>query len=214
MKYQDPDHIESSENFRMIHKLHYDEILGFVFENIRKKTFSSRFYFAFNILTLILIVYFLIYGLRNNTLTFKEFGLQFFIGMFAGSFLVIPFHEGFHGLAYKLTGAPKIQFGADMKQMIFYVTADRYVLNRKGFYFLAYTPFVMINILAIGLYFFIPAIEIHTLLFFLLFHNAMCIGDLAMVSFYESHPGSELYTFDDVPKRVSYIYERIKDKSD
>lgn len=209
MKYQDPDYIENSENFRMIHRLHYDEILGFVFENIRKKTFSSRFYFAFNILTLILIVYFLIYGLQNSSLTFKEFGLQFLIGMFAGSFLVIPFHEGFHGLAYKLTGAPKIQFGADMKQMIFYVTAHRYVLNRKGFYFLAYTPFVMINLIAIGLFFFIPAIEIHTLLFFLLFHNVMCIGDLAMVSFYESHPQSELYTFDDVPNRISYIYEKI-----
>ncbi|MFW5644755.1 MAG: hypothetical protein ACOCZL_02470, partial [Bacteroidota bacterium] len=135
MKYQDPDYIENSGNFRLIHKLHYDEILGFVFENIRKKTFSSRFYFAFNIFTLALIVCFLIHGLQNNSLTLKAFGFQFLIGMFAGSFLVIPFHEGFHGLAYKLAGAPKIRFGADMKQMIFYVTAHRYVLNRKGFYF-------------------------------------------------------------------------------
>ncbi len=209
MKFKDPDYIENSENFRMIHKLQYDEILGFVFRNIRKKTFSSRFYFAFNILTFILIIYFLISGFQNNTLTLKEFGLQFLIGMFAGSFLVIPFHEGFHGLAYKLAGATKIQFGADMKQMIFYVTAHRYVLNRKGFYFLAYTPFVMINLIAISLYFLFPGLEIHTLLFFLLFHNVMCIGDLAMVSFYETHPQSELYTFDDVPNRTSYIYERI-----
>ena len=209
MKYFDPDYIENSDEFRMIHKLHYDEILGFVFENIKKKTFSSRFYFAFNILTLVLVIYFLITGLRNDTLTFGEFGIQFLIGMLAGSFLVIPFHEGFHGLAYKITGAPKINFGADMKQMIFYVTAHKYVLGRKGFYFLAYTPFIMINILAVAAYFIFPSINIHTLLFFMLFHNVMCIGDLAMVSFYESHKGRELYTFDDIHKRVSYIYEKL-----
>jgi hypothetical protein len=210
MKYNDPEYLEKSDEFQLVHELRYDHIISFVFDNIRKKTFSAWFYFFINILNLVLIIYFLIHGLQNGTLEWKHFGLQFLAGLFAGSILVIPFHEGFHGLAYKILGAPKIHFGADMKQLIFYVAAHNYVLNRKGFYILAYTPFIMINIIAISLFFLFPGMGVHSLLFFLFFHNLMCIGDLAMVSFYESHPEANLYTYDDVPNRISYIYERLK----
>ncbi len=205
----DADYIESSGNYRKISELNYDQIVGFVFDNIRNVSTASRFYFFINIFTLFLIVYFLIVGLSSNFLTFGEFLRQFATGLIGGSFIVIPFHEGFHGLAYKIAGAPKIHFGADLKQMIFYVSAHKYVIGRKQFYFVALAPFVMINVVIIGLHSFTGFLALHTVLFFLLFHNVMCIGDFAMISFYQKHEEKELYTFDDLDKRVSYIYERF-----
>lgn len=205
----DSEHIASSDNYRKISELDYDHIIGFVFENIRNMTRASKFYFFINICTLILILYFLIAGLGSDILTFGEFLRQLALGLLGGSLIVIPFHEGFHGLAYKIAGAPKIHFGADLKQMIFYVSAHKYVIGRKQFYFVALAPFVMINIILLAIYFLTGWPGLHTVLFFLLFHNIMCIGDFAMISFYQKHDEKELFTFDDLEKRVSYIYERF-----
>jgi hypothetical protein len=37
----------------------------------------------------------------------------------------------------------------------------------------------------------------------------MCIGDFAMISFYQQNEGKELYTWDDISIKTSYIYEKI-----
>jgi hypothetical protein len=203
------EYIENSTGFRKLTELKYDHIIPFVFENIKKTTLSSRFYFFVNSITLFLILYFLIHGLRTDTLSFQEFIKQFVTGLFAGSILVIPFHEGFHGLAFKLAGAPRIHYGADLKQMIFYVTAHNYVIGRYPFYFVALAPFVMINLIVIILYLTTGFFALQTTLTLLFFHNIMCIGDFAMISFYQQNPGKELYTWDDISIKTSYIYEKL-----
>lgn len=203
------DHIQNSPSFRKLTELKYDHIIGFVFDHIKKPTFSSRFYFAINGLTLFLILYFLFYGLRTDTLGLGEFMKHFISGLFAGSILVIPFHEGFHGLAFKLAGAPKIHFGADFKQMIFYVTAHNYVIGRSQFYLIALAPFVMINLIVIILFLTTGFVALQTMLVLLFFHNIMCIGDFAMISFYQQNPDKELYTWDDISIKTSYIYEKL-----
>jgi len=199
----------NSEKFRKLHELSYDKITAFVFENIRLRTVASRFYFLINIFVLVIIVWLAAGGHRGVSITFGDFLKQFGLGFLGGTFIVIPFHEGFHGLAYKLAGAPKVHFGSDLKQMIFYVSADRYVLNRQGFYFVALAPFVMINLSIAGLYIFTGWPGLFTGLFFLFFHNLMCIGDFAMISYFEKNADRELYTWDDHGNRISYIYEKL-----
>ena len=203
--------IQESGNYKLLRELSYDQIVPFVFENIRLKTLASRSYFAINILNLALILYFLLPGKLPAALSFSEFLVQFLTGLFAGSILVIPFHEGFHALAYKLVGAPKIHFGMDLRQMVFYVSADHYAIGRNSFYFVALAPFVMINVLATGLFLYSGFISLHSLLFFLLFHNIMCIGDFAMISFFQSFPNKELVTFDDLNGKTSFIYEKLNE---
>jgi hypothetical protein len=92
---------------------------------------------------LIAFIYFFVAGFATNIGAMVK---QLVAGTIAGSFLVIPLHESVHGLAYKIIGAPKIHFGADLKQMIFYVAADKYPVGRKGFYFIALAPFLFINL--------------------------------------------------------------------
>ena len=207
------EEIITGENLRVIKQISYDNIIGFVFENIKRKSFPSYFYFGFNIITLFFlmtsgIIYFS--GIENSL---REFMLYFFSGLIGGSFLVIPLHELFHAIAYKLAGAPSITFGMDLRQMIFYVTADRYVTGRKKFYFVALAPFVSINLVIIFLLVQYPGTEnLVAGICFLLFHNIMCIGDFAMISFFYHHREKELCTFDIVENKQSYICERIKTK--
>lgn len=206
------ENIEHSDNFIKLKELKYDDIINFVFENIRKKTPASIFYFFINAFNLLLIIYFLIDSPQNEGVTLAEFLRQFVTGLFAGSILVIPFHEGFHGLAYKITGAPKIHFGADLRQMIFYVTAHHYVIGRYAFYFIAFAPFLLINVAIIILFLETHWMELFTSLFFLFFHNIMCIGDFAMVSFYQQNKDKELFTYDNIYIKTSYIYEKLLEK--
>ncbi len=53
--------------------------------------------------------------------------------MITGFTIIIPVHEGIHAIVYKMLGAKNIRFGADVKKMIFYATADKYVTTRKKF---------------------------------------------------------------------------------
>lgn len=188
--------LKDPTRFRLIKSLNYNEIAAFVFENIQKKNFSTHFFYFINILFLVLIFSFSVSGFKNGLFVFKYYALTFLSGMIAGSIIVIPFHEIIHGIAYKITGAPKIDFGSDLKQGIFYVTANNYVINKKQFAFVALAPFVVINIIALILinlltpYFFIG------IFFFLLFHNIMCIGDFAMLSYFRHNSDKELYTYD------------------
>ncbi len=201
--------LESDPRFRQVSMLGYDSILPFVWRNIREINLSSRFYFFINIIYLVLMLGMSISGLLSHNFTAGLVFKYFFLGFLAGSFAVIPVHEAIHGLAYRMKGATGIRFGADFKQMLFYVVADRFVLCRKDFYFVALAPFAVINLISIILMFFTNGYWQLFLITFLLLHNIMCIGDFAMVSFFMKHKGKDLYTFDDHKRRISYIYERF-----
>jgi len=201
--------LSDSLKFRKLHELQYDGIVPFVFENIKKKTLSSRFYLFINALYLILLIGITIYGFSSSIINLRQYAINIFWSFAAGSFFVIPFHEGFHGLAYKILGASRIHFGADMRQMLFYVAADRFVIDRKGFYMVALAPFSVINLASLLTMFFVGFYGIVFILSFCLLHNVMCIGDFAMISFYQQNKQKELYTYDDHKGRISYIYEKI-----
>jgi Putative zincin peptidase len=206
MKTPKPEDLHNETQFKKLITLQYDDIISFVFRNIKKPTPAVYFYFISNALLLLSFLYLLISGFGE---TFVSIVKQLVVGILVGSFLVIPVHETVHGIAYKLIGAPKIHFGADLKQMIFYVAADKYPVGRKGFYFIALAPFFFINLASIALLIFPEISLLPFTVSFLLFHNIMCIGDFAMVSYFQQKKDKELYTYDDHKKKVSYIFERI-----
>jgi hypothetical protein len=130
---------------------------------------------------------------------------QIIAGILSGSILVIIPHELLHGLAYRLLGARRIKFGADLQQFIFYVTADQFPISRMELIFLAITPFTVINLVLIT----IAAMWApHFTLFLsslLLSHNMMCIGDFAVISYALGQKG-KLFTYDDLEEKRSYFY--------
>jgi hypothetical protein len=58
--------------------------------------------------------------------------------------LLVAIHELLHGLALKLTGAPKVKFGGIFKKFVFFAEADHFILGKKSFLFVAFTPFVIV----------------------------------------------------------------------
>ena len=177
-------------------------------EQIRKKTFFPVLYFTVNLGMLIFILILSAKGLADQKLTWKILFIRAGTGILAGSFLVIPFHELLHGLAYRILGARKIIFGADLSQLIFYVTANRYPVSGMQIHLLTLTPFIFINLLtAIATALFFQDGLLFSA-FFLLSHNIMCIGDFA-ISGYVSRIKGRVYTYDEPEGKLSYFYRKV-----
>ena len=123
--------------------------------------------------------------------------------------VLIIIHELLHALAYLVTGARKISFGAIPQKFIFYALADRQVVSPNAFRVVALAPFVIVKILCLAgivicfneqlTYFFMTIMCLHSL---------FCAGDIAMLSFYLIHKGKEIYNFDDKTKGKTYFYYR------
>jgi len=195
----DTEKLKTDPDFRLVAELGFEEMVPFVFSQIRDRGLMSWLYFISTGAMLVYVILQVIWG--------KQVIWQLVGGVFAGSFLVIPFHELIHALAYRLLGAKKIIFGADLKQFIFYVTADRYPVSGASIVFLAMLPFILINLCA-----FIVAYAVfpeHLIFFgvFLLSHNIMCIGDFA-ISNYVVRSSGKVYSFDVPEEKKSYYYEK------
>jgi hypothetical protein len=114
-------------------------------------------------------------------------------------------------MAIKLTGAPKVNFGAYFKKFIFYAEADQFVLNRRQFAFIALTPLVFIQIFtALALLFFKGSPAFYFPVVVMSAHSLFCAGDIALLSVFYQNPELEMYTFDVKAQKTSYYYQEKK----
>jgi hypothetical protein len=207
-KRPEAEKLVNDPSFRLILELEFDEMIPFVLENIRKRSIISLFYIISNLALLGMIIIYLISAFSRGDITFSILFKQAGLGIVCGSIPVIPLHELLHGLAYRILGARKIRFGSDLKQFIFYVTADRFPVSGPEIYFLAFTPFMVINILLAGVtLLWMPQLILFTL-FFLLSHNIMCIGDFAISNYVLKHGDGKVYSYDEIDRRRSYFFEK------
>jgi hypothetical protein len=115
-----------------------------------------------------------------------------------------------HGIAFKIFGARKLKYGKDLKQMMFYVTVHQFVMNRKEFSVLALMPFVVITLFLLIMEWILPNTYIWLFLSAIFWHATMCIGDFAMLAFFERFNNLEMYTFDDAENKITYFYCKAK----
>lgn len=209
----DVERLQHDPGYQLIQELDFNDMIPFVLTSIRKRGFISTLYVVLNLGFLIGALLIILIGLVNSQLTWTMIIKQTLLGVFFGSILIIPIHELLHGMAYRILGARNIKYGADLQQLIFYVTADRHPVSGIQLHFLALTPIVVINffLAALVLIWFPNIILFSTL--FLLSHNVMCIGDFAMVN-YVRHQNRKVFNFDDTEKKKSYFYAQIDSKTD
>jgi hypothetical protein len=206
-KIPDVETLQMDPCFKKILELDFNEMIPFVLSNIKKRGLFPLLYLFYNTASLIFIIFFVAYGINEGSMKAGKILGQIVAGILVGSILVIPPHEILHGMAYRILGARKIRFGIDLRQFIFYVTADRFPISRKELAFLALTPFVVINIVVIGFTALWAQQFILFSSFILLSHNIMCIGDFAMIGYAYSIK-KELITYDDPQEKRSYFYEK------
>lgn len=204
-KIPDAETLQNGNKYHLILELDFNEIIPFVFSNIRKASLSNFFYLIINFASLLFVIGYALWSMNSGYFSIGKVILQVLAGILAGSILVIPPHELLHGLAYRILGARNIKFGVDLQQFIFYVTAHRFPVSKKQLAFLAMTPFVLINLALIVItVLWAPRITLLSTSL-LLSHNIMCIGDFAMIS-YAFRQKHEIYTFDDTEKKLSYFF--------
>lgn len=207
------EQIKKDSRFQLLDKLHYDDIVDFATEYVRKRTRSMFFYLVLIIIFFILQWSAFLYGIFAKDMNTISLLKQFLYGLIISLTIVIPFHELIHALGYFLLGARKIRFGAVLKHFAFYAAADDFVANRNAFIFLALSPFVIVSLLNLAGFVFVHGYASYTYISVLFFHATMCAGDFALLSYFEFHRDKELYTFDDVGKKISYFYYKKPEDS-
>jgi hypothetical protein len=200
------EQIKNDPRFQLLDKLHYNDILEFATEYVRKRTLSMRYYLLLVIVFFILQWSAFIYGILAFDMNTVSLLKQFLYGLIISLTIVIPFHELIHALGYLLLGAKKIRFGAVLKHFAFYAVADDFVASRNAFVFLALSPFIIVSLLNLAGFVFVQGYASYTYISVLFFHATMCAGDFALLSYFEFHRDKELYTFDDVGNKISYFY--------
>ena len=204
------DQIKNNPRFRLLDKLHYDSIVEFATEYIRKRTRSMTIYMVFLVAYFVFMWSAFAYGVIVDDMNAVSLLKQFLYGLVISLTIVIPVHEMIHAVGYFLLGARKISFGAALKHFAFYAVADDFVAGRRGFIFLAISPFLIVSLLNLAGYIFVSGYASYTYISVLFFHATMCAGDFALLSYFEFHRDKEVYTFDDVPNKTSYFYYKDK----
>jgi hypothetical protein len=200
------EQITRDPHFQLLDKLHYDDILDFATEYVRKRTRSMSSYLILVIVFFVLQWSAFLYGILANDMNAISLLKQFLYGLIISLTIVIPFHELIHASVYLLLGAKKIRFGAVLKHFAFYAVADDFVANRNAFLSLALSPFIVVSLLNLAGFIFVHGYASYTYISVLFFHATMCAGDFALLSYFEYHRDKELYTFDDVGNKISYFY--------
>jgi hypothetical protein len=202
------DELFIAERFTQLEVLPYEEMIPFIQREFTYPTPLIRVYIALNVLILMLM---LVLGYLQVSSGKIEIGQIFdaaSLGLAASLTLLIPIHEAIHGIAYKLAGAPKISFGGNCRKLYFYAVADRFVIGKRDFWWVAIAPFLVITLLSFVALFFVSLPLQWFFLGVLLLHTGACAGDFGMLAFYQRFPAGELYTFDDVTAKKAYFFQQ------
>jgi hypothetical protein len=199
--------LEDLTRFRMIKTISYDDLTGFIMEQLKKKTIITGSFWLINIIFLAcaVIMVITISGYYSAKLLF----LHSVLGLLLFPLISIPEHELLHAIPFIISGARRIRVGMDLKQYIFYVTAHRYVASSLQYIIVAVTPFIVNSIILILLLCCSGGIWKWSLSLFLFVHTTMCAGDIGMINFYYLNRGKNIFSWDDVDRKEAYFYEEV-----
>lgn len=211
-KVNNPD-IEALHNqmeYELVAELSHPQVKDFVKEQITGESKLIKYFMIYQVFMVFLGLFFFT---RSVFLAIHGYlkPLIFVIAavIFCFSFLII-IHELLHAIGLKITGAGHIKIGAIAKKFIFYAEADKHILNRKQFSFVALIPFIIIKLGCIGgIFFYLNMPAFYFPLTVMSIHSLFCAGDIIMLSIFYRYPGSELFTYDVREEKKSYFYKKI-----
>jgi len=204
------DELQNSGQYKLIARLNHRQIKEFV---IGQLSDGGKMITIFMVYQVALVLVGLFFFTRSIVLFFNDYREPFYSSLAALVFsfsLLIVIHELLHGAALKITGARKVNFGGYLKKFIFYAEADRFVLNRKQFVFIALTPLVVIKLISlVAIVVFLNTPLLYFFIFLMSAHSLFCAGDVGLLSVFYKYPGHEIFTFDVKKEKTSYYYSRV-----
>lgn len=143
-------------------------------------------------------------------LVFKLQEPQIIKGLLTGTVLIplllIPLHEGLHLVPFSMAGARDIRLGSDLRQGIIYITAHRFVTDKRLMSIVAMTPFTIVTAGLITSITLCPVWWQWVLSISLFVHTTMCAGDAALMTYTNSFREKEVFTWDDADLMEAYFY--------
>jgi len=202
--------LQKNDDFELMAELSHSQIKDFIINQISEGGSIIKIYMIYQALMILIGIFFLT---RSVLLALAgNFSPLLFTlsGLFITLTLLIIIHELLHGLALILAGARRVNFGAYPKKFIFYAEADRQVLNRRQFTFVALTPLFTVKIISLAAiimyadhpFFYLP-------LFLMSAHSLFCAGDIGILSAFYRHRNSEIFSYDVKAEKKSYFYRKI-----
>jgi len=201
------EELHNPEIFELFASVEQKRIKDFVLQQVMSDKKLIPVYMVYQTLLFLAGIFFFT---RSVVLAYKgnPYYLLYMAGavIFSLTFLVV-IHELLHGTALKLAGAPKVAFGGILSKFIFFAEADRFIMDKKTFLLVAFTPLVVIKLLTIAgiiLFFTVPAL--YFFLGVMVVHSFFCSGDVALATIFYRFPGRDTYTYDHSGEKKSYYF--------
>lgn len=198
-----PQELVESDKYKKLQDLDHNEMVPFLLDNLKNRN-PINAVFKHGTMLLIALILFLWIGRWNTTLFFAGLGVGLIFTFTVGLIL----HELLHLLVYKILGAKKTRLKALWDQGAVAAVADQFVVSEKEFYWLAFTPFVVLTAAGFVALFMTTGWIFYAVSFFLVIHTTACIGDFSLAGYMYENRDQEIYTFDDVEEDKSYFYVR------
>ncbi len=212
MKPLSPETLHDDPRYELLLVIRHDELMPFLEEYLFSRHPVMRFFWFLNVSLLAALIIFAIVDTGKGIISWGTLLWQFATGLFLLLTVGIVLHEAIHAMAYKLCGAPRVSFGVNWRWFYFYAIADRFVMGRRRFFFVALAPFVVITLTTL-VALFNTGVETRWMLWsVLLFHTGACAGDIAILTFYLNYRRfPDLLTYDDRTEGKSYFFLKRSD---
>jgi hypothetical protein len=203
--------LHNPEKYELLASVEHEKIKDFVIEQVMK---DKKLIPAYMVYQTSLFLGGLFFFTRAIILALKGTPVYLWITLgtilFCFTLLVI-LHELLHGLALKLTGAPEVRYGGILRKFVFYAEADKFVLSRKPFFFVAFLPLLVIQVVTVvGIILCFSHPFIYFFLILMTFHSFFCSGDVALATLFLRFPEREVFTYDNKEEKTSYYFVEKK----
>jgi len=204
-----PEDLLDENEFELMTEVSHQDLKEFVVAQITQEKLIIRSYSIYQLILVLLFMYFLSKSVVLAIKGFPEMLIPIALATVFSLSALVVIHELLHVLAYLLTGARKISFGAIIKKFVFYALADRQVISPGAFRIVALAPFVVVKLAClIGIVIFLNQQLMYFFITVMCLHSLFCAGDIAMLAFYHIHSEKEIYNFDDKAMGKTYFYSR------
>jgi len=199
--------LHDDSRYDLIAAVEHHEIKDFV---VKQVIGDQKLIPAFTIYQTLMLMAGLFFVTRAIMLAYKGNPAYLFVTLGTLLFcftLLVVIHELLHGMALKISGAPNVRYGGIFRKFMFYAEADRFVLGRKSFLFVALTPLVIVQLVAAaGIIVWFSHPVVYFFLMLMSVHSFFCAGDVALATLFLRYPGREVFTYDSKEEKKSFYF--------
>ncbi|MET3125096.1 hypothetical protein ABID42_000184 [Arcicella rosea] len=209
MKKPSIDELHNPNHFSLVESFKIDEMMAFLMKELGAN--STKLKTGNKVMRIVLIGMIgavLGYFIGKQIGKFKLDPWQVLEAFGLLIFVLLPIHEGIHGLVFKVLGAEKVGFGWTPKTLMVYAYAQKFVMSLKENAIVAVMPFLVITLALLIAFFALPEYKTLIVSTFVL-HTYGCLGDFILINYYFKYRHKQMFTYDDIDEAgMTYFFEK------